>query len=122
MRRNAYNHSGSNHEPVKEPTTPTTNDARILKRSLNLRTLVRLRIYGAVHSGLTTKAQPRRVNEREPRSGTDTAPRRWLERLVRRPHRKYLQAANATDTHPAARVITRLVIRTGDGKSRAIRE
>ena len=31
-------------------------------------------------------AQPRRANRREPRSGTRTAPRRWLQRFVRRRH------------------------------------
>jgi hypothetical protein len=34
--------------------------------------------------GLTIRAQPRRAKRREPRSGTTNAPRRWLQRFVRR--------------------------------------
>ena len=42
------------------------------------------------YSGLTpllttTQAQPRRASKREPRSGTEAAPRRWLERTVSLP-------------------------------------
>src|SRR6266536_5843213 len=44
------------------------------------------KLFGAsshgVSSGLTTRAQPRRAKRREPRSGTTTAPRRWLQRFV----------------------------------------
>ena len=36
------------------------------------------------HSCLTTQAQPRRASGGDPRSGTDAAPRRWLQRMVRR--------------------------------------
>src|ERR1039458_8229734 len=32
---------------------------------------------------LTKKAEPRRTKNRQPRSGTDSANRRWLRRLVR---------------------------------------
>src|SRR6266404_758334 len=37
--------------------------------------------YLRIGASPTTRAQPRRVKGREPRSGTTTAPRRWLQRL-----------------------------------------
>ena len=52
------------------PTTTTKNPERMLM----------------VTCGLTTQAQPRRVSGGEPRSGTQAAPRRWLQRLVRPRH------------------------------------
>jgi hypothetical protein len=39
-------------------------------------------------SSLTKKAEPRRTKNREPRSGTARANRRWLRRLVRHQRRE----------------------------------
>jgi hypothetical protein len=38
-----------------------------------------------VQSGLTTQAQPRRINDVARVSGTDNAHRRWLQRMVSPP-------------------------------------
>ena len=40
------------------------------------------RISSCVRIGRTTQAQPRRASGGEPRSGTEPAPRRWLQRMV----------------------------------------
>ena len=61
---------------------------------------------GSYSGSLTTQAQPRRVNKLEPRSGTGTAPRRWLKRLVSLHFVSSLtstQRISAVETLPAQR-------------------
>ena len=52
-------------------------------------------ILDHARSGLTTRAQPRRAGGGEPRSGTQAAPRRWLQRFCR-PCRSHTQKSLAT--------------------------
>ena len=60
-------------------------------------------VIGRGHSGLTTRARSRRAKRRERRSGTTTAPRRWLQRFRRRvAHRSLFCASHDREANLAS--------------------